>query len=142
MQYLLEEQFIIIMRVIMALLLGILIGIDRQKRKTETNNHGAAGLRTHALVCVGTTLITAVGILIFPDDPIRLASSIMAGIGFIGAGTIMASEKKIMGLTNAASIWAIAAIGIACGAGLYLVASFGAMITLIVLQLRKFERLE
>ncbi|VVB78025.1 MgtC family protein [uncultured archaeon] len=138
----LENQFTIIIRILLSLLLGLLIGIERQKVKTKTNNHGAAGLRTHALVCVGTALITSIGVILFPADPIRLAASIMTGIGFIGAGTIIASEKKVMGLTNAAAVWAVAAIGIAAGIGLYIVAVFTTLITIIVLELRKFERLE
>jgi putative Mg2+ transporter-C (MgtC) family protein len=136
------SQYEIIIRTIFALAMGLLIGLERQRRKTEANNHGAAGLRTHALVCVGTALITSLGMIIFPNDAARMAASIMTGIGFIGAGTIMASEKKEMGLTNAASVWATAAIGIACGVGILVTALFATIITLIVLQLRKFEKFE
>lgn len=141
MEYLLNEQFTIIIRVFISLVLGILIGIERQKRKTETKNYGTAGLRTLALVCVGTALITSIGAIFLADDP-RLAASIMTGIGFIGAGTIIASEKKVMGLTNAAAVWAVAAIGIAVGFGLYLTAIFTTLIAIIILELRRFERLE
>lgn len=142
MQFDLINQYSIIIRMLFALLMGLIIGIDRQKRKTETNNRGAAGLRTYSLVCIGTSLVTAIGIMLFPNDPSKLAASIMTGIGFIGAGTIMASEKREMGLTNAAAVWAVAAIGIACGAGLYLVGVFSTLITIIVLQLRRFESIE
>ena len=142
MENLLINQYTIILRVLFALFMGIFIGIDRQRRKTQTQNYGAAGLRTHALVCVGTALITAIGIILFPSEPTRLAASIMTGIGFIGAGTIMAADKKQLGLTNAATVWAAAAIGIACGVGLYLVALFATLVTLIILQLRRFESLE
>ena len=66
----------------------------------------------------------------------------MAGIGFIGAGAIISSEKKNMGLTNAAGVWAVASIGIAAGMGLYLVAFASTIITIFVLELRRFEKLE
>jgi uncharacterized membrane protein YhiD involved in acid resistance len=62
----LNREMIIILRITIALCLGLLIGLERQRRKTETNNHGAAGLRTYSLVCVGTTLITSVGSVLFP----------------------------------------------------------------------------
>lgn len=140
-EYLLNEQFTIIIRILISLVLGILIGIERQKRKTETKNYGAAGLRTLALVCVGAALITSIGTILFTEDP-RLAASIMTGIGFIGAGAIISSEKKVMGLTNAAAVWAVAAIGIAVGFGLYITAIFATLIAIIVLELRRFERLE
>ncbi|MEI6731313.1 MAG: MgtC/SapB family protein [archaeon] len=142
MVYLIENEFTIIMRVLLSIFLGIVIGLERQKRKTETHNYGAAGLRTHMLVCMGTTMIVATGVVLFPNDPIRLAASIMAGIGFIGAGTIMSAEKKSLGLTNAASVWVAAAIGIAVGFGLYITSILGAMLALIILELRRFESLE
>lgn len=135
------SEVTVIARILFALLLGMAIGLERQIRKTETNNHGAAGLRTNALVCMGSALITAVGTVVFGLD-IRLAASIMTGVGFIGAGTIMASDKKDMGLTNAAAVWASASVGIAVGVGLYFSATIATMITLIVLQLRKFEKFE
>lgn len=141
MEILLENQIVIIIRVLLSLALGLLIGIERQQRKPETKNYGAAGLRTLALVCVGTALITSIGDILFVSDP-RLAASIMAGIGFIGAGAIIASEKKVMGLTNAAAVWAVAAIGIAAGIGLYITAIFVTLIAIIVLELRRFEKLE
>jgi putative Mg2+ transporter-C (MgtC) family protein len=135
-------EFTVIIRVLVALVLGMTIGVERQKRKTESKNHGGAGLRTNSLVCMGTALITAIGVVLFPADPVRLAASIMTGIGFVGAGAIIASEKKHMGLTNAAAIWAAAAIGIAAGIGFYITAVFATLITVIVLELRRFERLE
>ena len=138
----LSIQLTIITRVLFALFLGILIGMERQKRKTEAKNRGAAGLRTYTLVCIGTSLVTSIGILLYPQDPVRLAASIMAGIGFIGAGAIISSEKKMMGLTNAAGVWAVASIGIAAGVGLYVVALAAALITILVLELRRFESIE
>ena len=139
MEVLIESQFTIGIRVLIALLLGLTVGFERQKIKTETNTHGSAGLRTHALVCIGTALITSIGVILFPGDPLRLAASIMTGIGFIGAGTIIALDGKVRGLTTASAIWAVAAIGIACGVGLYIVAVFVTLIAVIVLELRRFE---
>lgn len=138
----LMNEMTVVIRIVIALCLGLLIGIERQRRKTETNNKGAAGLRTYSLVCVGTALITAVGSVLFPQDPVRLAASIMAGIGFIGAGAVMSSEKREMGLTNAAGVWAVAAIGIALGIGFYFSSILATLITIIVLELRRFEKLE
>jgi putative Mg2+ transporter-C (MgtC) family protein len=66
----------------------------------------------------------------------------MAGMGFIGAGAIMSSERKEMGLTNAAGVWAVAAIGISLGIGLYLASIFATLMTVVVLELRRFEKLE
>ena len=137
----LDYEFTMVIRVLVSLILGLIVGMERQKTKTLAKNFGAAGLRTLTLVCFGTTLITAIGALAFSNDP-RLAASIMSGIGFIGAGAIIASEKKNMGLTNAAAVWAVASIGIAIGMGLYIVATFGTLVTVIILELRKFEKLE
>jgi putative Mg2+ transporter-C (MgtC) family protein len=137
----LQAQFTIIIRVLIALALGMLVGLQRQKRKTETHSHGGAGLRTLSLVCVGTALITSIGSVLFLDDP-RLAASIMTGIGFIGAGTIITSDKRVMGLTTAAAVWAVATIGMAVGIGLYLVSIFATLMVIILLELRKYETLD
>jgi len=142
MEYILNTEFIVIIRVLFALALGLLIGMERQKIKTETRNYGAAGLRTLSLVCIGTALITSIGVMLYPEDPVRLAASVMSGIGFIGAGTIIAAEKKMMGLTNAAAVWATAAIGITVGIGMYITSVFATLITIIVLELRRFEKIE
>jgi len=132
----------IIIRIFVAAFLGILIGIQRERRKLLDKRYGTAGLRTHAMVCLGSSLITATGSVLFPLDPIRLAASIMTGIGFIGAGTVIATRGKIKGLTTAASIWISAAIGIAIGLGLYASAIFATVITLLILELKRFERVD
>ena len=132
----------IIIRITVAAVLGILIGIQRERRKLLDKRHGSAGLRTHSMVCLGSAIITAAGNVLFPSDPIRLAASIMTGIGFIGAGTIMATRGKIKGLTNAASIWISAAIGIAAGLGLYASAIFATILTLLILELKRFEKFD
>lgn len=136
-----------LLRLGLALLLGALIGFER-----ESTEH-AAGMRTNALVALGSclfTLISAYGFLDFLGfahvqlDPTRIASYIVAGIGFLGAGSIVLKQDThtVKGLTTAATIWLVAAIGMACGAGLLLVAILSAALGLLVLLgLRLLERL-
>lgn len=136
-----------LLRLVLALLLGALIGFER-----ESHAHDA-GLRTLALVSLGSSLFTIIsaygfmGLLGIPHiqlDPTRIASYIIAGIGFLGAGTIFTSrnQERVKGLTTAACIWIVAAIGMACGAGLLLEAVVVTILTLIVLTvLRYMERL-
>jgi len=132
----------VLIRIIVASILGFFIGLQREKKKTEEKNPGIAGMRTHTLVSLGSALVTAIGILSFPDDPVRLAASILTGIGFIGAGTIISMQGKIRGLINAATIWVAATIGIASGFG-YLVSSIAStLLVLVILELKKFERIE
>ncbi|MDP3026812.1 MAG: MgtC/SapB family protein [Nanoarchaeota archaeon] len=137
-----NNEIEIVIRIFVAAVLGISIGMQREKRKLLDKNYGSAGLRTHAMVCLGSALITSAGSVLFPSDPIRLAASIMTGIGFIGAGTIIASGGRIKGLTNAASIWISAAIGIATGLGLYISAICATIVTLLVLELKRFEKVD
>lgn len=128
----------ILLRLGVAVLLGASIGLERELR-----NHDA-GIRTLALVSLGSALFTTVsaygflGLLGLPHvtlDPTRVASYIVAGIGFLGAGTIFLSRttERVKGLTTAATIWVIAAIGLACGAGLLLEAVATTVMVLIVL---------
>ena len=108
-----------VLKLVVAILLGSLIGLERE-------THGRpAGLRTHVLVCMGSTLFTIASYVIAGpqravgpiNDPGRLAAQIVTGIGFLGAGTIIHQGSVVRGLTTAASIWAVAAIGIAIGIG-------------------------
>lgn len=112
-----------LLRMGLALLLGGLIGFER-----EQSNH-AAGLRTNTLVCLGSCLLMMLSMYGFGDfanetnvrlDPARLAAQVITGIGFLGAGTILFTGKSITGLTTAASLWVVSAIGLAVGAGFYL----------------------
>ncbi|OWA33063.1 magnesium transporter MgtC [Saccharibacillus sp. O16] len=130
----------ILLRLVCAVLLGGLIGWER-----ERSSH-AAGLRTHILVSVGSTLIMLLsmyGFVAFVDqpsvrvDPARLATAVISGIGFLGAGTILFTGKSITGLTTAASLWVVAAIGLAVGAGFYFAAILTTLfvfLTLLVLN--------
>ena len=119
-----------VFRILIAAAIGGLIGYERERAQKP------AGLRTHLLVCVGAALFTIGSIYGFGirSDPSRVAAAIVVGIGFLGAGTIFRGEGIIVGLTTAATIWATAAIGLAVGAGLYLVAITTAIVVFIALR--------
>ncbi len=139
-QELLGDNFsIIVIRLLIALVLSGVIGFER-----EWNNH-SAGFRTHILVGVGACLMTLLsfyGFLEFLEtydnvrfDPARIPSYVVSGIGFLGAGTIIVYGGTIRGLTTAASIWAVAGIGLVVGAGMYGPAIIATLIILISLVL-------
>ena len=123
------------LRLIMAGGVGALIGYERERAEKP------AGFRTLVLVCLGATLFTiASGYGFGPlSDPSRVAAGIVIGIGFLGAGTIIRGEH-IVGLTTAAAIWTVAAIGLALGAGLYVVAGITTVIVLFVLRFPGIRR--
>ena len=109
-------------RILLSLIFGGCIGLDRGR-------HGrAAGLRTHILVCVGSTIAALVGVygvytLNFNSDPLRVGAQVVSGIGFLGVGTIMVRDRsRVTGLTTAAGLWATASIGLAIGIGFYFAA--------------------
>jgi len=126
----------IALRLVTATVLACLVGLDREHRRS------AAGLRTHALVGMSSCLLMIVSAFGFTDilgtagvalDPSRIAAQIVTGIGFLGAGTIIAHGESVRGLTTAASIWAVAAFGIAVGGGMYRAAVLGTALALILL---------
>lgn len=123
----------------LAVVLGGAIGLEREIAGKP------AGLRTNILICVGAALLTDMSIAIttIPErvgDPSRLASMIVSGIGFIGAGTIMQARGTVTGLTSAATIWVVAAIGITVGAGHFVeAAGAGALVTLVLAGLGTLE---
>lgn len=132
-----------LIRLILAMALGGFIGFER-----EFNNH-AAGFRTHILVCMGSALIMLLSVYGFSTfvgeanvriDPARLATAVITGIGFLGAGTIQLTGKSITGLTTAASIWVVAAIGLAIGAGFYFAAIISTVLVILILWL--FNKME
>lgn len=120
----------IIIRLLLATVLSGLIGFERER-------HGrAAGLRTHMLVCVGAALVmlTAMHLMTFSEaDPGRFAAQVVSGIGFLGAGTIIRSRASVRGLTTAASLWAVAGVGLAVGSGFFVGAIAATIIMLVVL---------
>lgn len=118
----------------MAVVLGGVIGLEREIAGKP------AGLRTNILICVGAALLTDVSIILTTGptgarlgDPTRLAAQIITGIGFIGAGTIMQARGTITGLTSAATIWVVCAIGITVGAGAYIEAAGAGLLVMLVL---------
>jgi putative Mg2+ transporter-C (MgtC) family protein len=122
------EQWAIVGRIALAALLGALIGLEREYRGYP------AGVRTMALVCMGSALFAEMSLHYGGDD--RIAAQIVSGIGFIGAGLIFREGLNVRGITTAATIWATAAVGIAIGAQAYIVAVFAAFIAVILLELR------
>lgn len=123
-----------ILKLLLSVFLGSLIGYERQIREKP------AGLRTHMLICLGSTLLTIISLTAFPNgDTSRMAAYIIVGIGFIGGGTIFQLKGKVVGLTTAASLWVVASIGIAVGVGYYLLASIATLIAYIILRLSVIE---
>jgi len=126
----------LLLKLALAVILGGVIGLEREVAGKP------AGLRTNILICVGAALLTDVSVQITMDvgpdgrrvgDPSRIAAQIITGIGFIGAGTIMQTKGSVTGLTSAATIFVVAAIGIAIGAGQYLEATGAGLLVAVVL---------
>lgn len=112
-------------RIVSALLLGTLIGAERQWRQRM------AGLRTNALVCIGASLYVVLSEMVSVDSsPTRIAAAVVSGIGFLGAGVIMRQGFNIQGLNTAATLWCSAAVGVICGSGFIAEAFIGTIIVL------------
>ena len=132
-----QELFL---RLGLAAVLGSLIGLDRQRLDKS------AGLRTHMLVSVGSALVMIVSAYGFEEvlspgrvvlDPSRVAAQVVSGIGFLGAGAILRKDQSVHGLTTAASIWTVAAVGLAAGGGLYLASASATVLILVILAVIK-----
>jgi putative Mg2+ transporter-C (MgtC) family protein len=134
------SEIIVLARLVLSAFLGALVGLEREF-------HGrAAGLRTHILVSVGSALFTVTSLLISSRydnlgmiDPTRIAAGVVTGIGFLGAGAIIRSSASVRGLTTAASIWTVAAVGMATGAGFYIAATGTTVLVLVILFLSRLE---
>ena len=134
----------LVSRLVMAAALGSVIGFERERLAW------AAGLRTHMLVCVGSALFMIVSAFGFADaltadhvvlDPSRVAAQVVSGIGFLGAGSILLRGEIVRGLTTAASLWSVAAIGLAVGGGLYTASIAATAIILVILAgIKPLER--
>jgi putative Mg2+ transporter-C (MgtC) family protein len=116
-----------------AVAIGGLVGLDRGRRQKP------AGLRTHALVSLGAALMTYTGIELAPEEPsaiTRVLQGVIAGVGFLGGGVILrdAQDQRVRGLTTAASIWIVAGLGMACGAGHWRTGLLASGFTLMVLM--------
>ena len=119
-------------RLLLACLLGGLVGIERESK------HKAAGVRTNLLISMGAAFFTLLSAVLAGDgnpNKGQVASNIVQGIGFLGAGLILHNRNRISGLTSAASVWVVASIGMACGAGLYGAAIAAAIIVIVALEL-------
>jgi putative Mg2+ transporter-C (MgtC) family protein len=119
-------------RLVVACLLGAAIGLEREL------NRKAAGVRTNLLIAMGAAFFTLLSAVLAGDanpDKGRVASNIVQGVGFLGAGLILHSRSRVSGLTSAASVWAVASIGMACGAGLYAAACIAAILVIVALEL-------
>jgi len=121
----------LVTRLIIAALLGSFIGFERE------HLNKAAGLRTHMLVSLGSCLFMIVSAYSFTNnqnlDPTRIAAQVVSGIGFLGAGSILMKGKVVAGITTAASIWSVAAVGLAVGCGMYVEAISATIIVLLIL---------
>ena len=132
----------VLMRFGCALLIGLIIGLEREY------THRPAGMRTHILVTLGACAVMMTGQFIFAQyrqygansDPARLAAQVISGVGFLGAGTIMREGANVKGLTTAASLWAVACLGIAAGGGYYAISLSGMVFVLIALTV--FEHIQ
>ncbi|MBO5115474.1 MAG: MgtC/SapB family protein, partial [Peptococcaceae bacterium] len=123
-----QYELVFLFRLLLAMLLGGIIGAERERKNRS------AGFRTHILVTVGSCMFMIVSIsmpmmistmpngIVNNADPGRIAAQVVSGIGFLGAGAIIQDKGKVRGLTTAASLWVVAAIGLAVGAGMYLTA--------------------
>lgn len=128
------SDFELVFRILLAVALGSIIGFEREKEDKP------AGLRTHILVTLGSAQFTILSFYAFPgSDPARIAAYVVVGIGFIGAGTIIRSSDRIIGVTTSASLWVVASIGMACGIGFYLAAVIVTIISFIALKAKKIE---
>lgn len=123
----------IYLRLLVAVLVGGIIGLEREKERKP------AGFRTHIIVCLSATLMTVVTSLSFPQETARVAAGIVTGIGFLGAGTIIGSHGHVRGLTTAATLWLTSIIGFCIGMGNYLLSVVAAFTVFIVLRLGFLE---
>ena len=130
------NPYVIVLRVILPVICGGIIGIEREGKSRP------AGLRTHMLVCLGSSIIMILSEYMFlmyyeryniTSDPLRLGAQVISGIGFLGAGTIIHHGTNIKGLTTAASLWAVATIGLAFGSGFYFLGVIATIVVLIIL---------
>jgi putative Mg2+ transporter-C (MgtC) family protein len=130
-------QLELTLRLVAALVLGAIIGWERELQRMP------AGFRTHALVSLGAaifTVVSAYGLTGPQSDPTRIAAQIVSGVGFLGGGAILHHGGTVRGLTTAASLWAVAAVGMAAGAGLMIMAAVSTI--LVIVGLEVFDRFE
>lgn len=126
-------EAVLVLKICLAAVLGMIIGFERELHSKP------AGLRTHALVCMGSALFAIIS-LSFTTDAARVAAGIVTGIGFLGAGAIFHKREGVSGLTTAADLWVIAAVGLAVGIGMYAAAIITTVLVFVILEYgRTFE---
>jgi len=128
-----DFNFEMVARLLIALGLGAAIGLERQLKRRP------AGLRTHMLVTLGTAIFTMVGLSLEPNTS-RIAEAIVTGIGFLGAGAIIAQGGRIRGITSASTLWAVAGLGLVVGTGEYLLAVVVTVLIFGTLQIDRIKR--
>ncbi|MDR3766612.1 MAG: MgtC/SapB family protein [Butyricicoccus sp.] len=136
-------MFEVAVRLLLAMCIGGGIGWERAR------SHHPAGIRTHMLVTIGAAVVMLLGSQTVGEfagtansDPARLGAQVISGIGFLGAGTIMKEGRSVRGLTTAATLWVAACLGLAMGAGQYVVAFGGFLVAMLALRMFKFPRFE
>ncbi len=127
-----DTNLIFIFNISLSLLAGLAIGIERESKGKD------AGISTHSLVIMGAMLFTFLSALVDPASTSRIASQVVPGIGFLGAGLILKEGTSVRNLTTAASLWFSAAIGMAIGFGFYIPSIFAVLVGLIVLRIPRF----
>lgn len=124
------DEWILLFRLFIAGIFGAIVGLEREFRAKE------AGVRTHFIVAVGSALFMVISNYAFKGhfDSARVAAQVVTGIGFIGGGIIIFQKNVVRGVTTAAGLWVVAAIGLACGAGMYIVALGAAVMAILCLE--------
>lgn len=129
-----EIDFEFALRIFISLVVGAVVGFEREYQSKP------AGLRTMIMICMGSTILTELSLLIPGNSNDRIASTIITGIGFLGAGVIFKDNMSVNGLTTATTIWVVSALGMAIGLGEYFIALVGVLLVLSVLSiLQRFE---
>ncbi|MDZ4071058.1 MAG: MgtC/SapB family protein [Sediminibacterium sp.] len=128
-----SEEIMLVPRLIVATGLGAFIGFERQRRGNT------AGIRTHAMVALASCLFGLISVHLFSPADTRIISNIVTGVGFLGAGMIIKEENKVLGLTTAASVWSIAAVGLAVSLDMYIIAISATLLMYLVLKLKYFK---
>ena len=126
----------LVVKLALIVLLAGFIGYERERI------HRPAGLRTHIIVGIGALIFSIISTRLFPDDPARVISNIVTGIGFLGAGTIFREKDLVKGLTTAASLWATAAVGVAIALNEFVLAIVGSIVIFLVLDAKNIPFVE
>lgn len=121
-----QQTMQILQRVLLAVVLGLVIGLEREFA------HKSAGMRTHALVAMGSAIYSIISVIFSNGGSNVIAAQIVTGVGFLGAGLIIFDKARVQGLTTAAGVWVAAAVGMAAGFGLMSLAIWGTLLTLVI----------